>query len=281
MKKIILSLMMFGVVGTASAQETPSADAILDKYLAAIGGKEALSKIEDISISTVAETQRGSMESEVKFKKGNKFSSVMYMMGNEVMRQTCDGTKVAITSGFGGNTNSRTLEGKDAAGAILQAAPFPELLYAEFNVQKTVVGKEAVNGKDAWKVEFAIPEGRKWNDFFDVETGLKVKRAGSGEGQRGPRPDGQGGGQRPEGQRPEGGGGGQGGQGGGRGGMGGGMMGGGMMNAALSDYKEIKDGNGVKIPYIREQGNGQFSSKAEVTSVKVNKGIKDNNFVIK
>lgn len=276
MKKIILSLMMFGVVGAASAQETPSADAILDKYLAAIGGKEALSKIEDISISTVAETQRGSMESEVKFKKGNKFSSVMYMMGNEVMRQTCDGTKVAITSGFGGNTNSRTLEGKDAAGAILQAAPFPELLYAEFNVQKTVVGKEAVNGKDAWKVEFAIPEGRKWNDFFDVETGLKVKRAGSGEGQRGPRPDGQGGGQRPEGQRPEGGGG-QGGQGGGRGGM----MGGGMMNAALSDYKEIKDGNGVKIPYVREQGNGQFSSKAEVTSVKVNKGIKDNNFVIK
>ncbi|WP_051398185.1 hypothetical protein [Runella limosa] len=276
MKKIILSLMMFGVVGAASAQETPSADAILDKYLAAIGGKEALSKIEDIAISTVAETQRGSMESEVKFKKGNKFSSVMYMMGNEVMRQTCDGTKVAITSGFGGNTNSRTLEGKDAAGAILQAAPFPELLYAEFNVQKTVVGKEAVNGKDAWKVEFAIPEGRKWNDFFDVETGLKVKRAGSGEGQRGPRPDGQGGGQRPEGQRPEGGGG-QGGQGGGRGGM----MGGGMMNAALSDYKEIKDANGVKIPYIREQGNGQFSSKAEVTSVKVNKGIKDNNFVIK
>lgn len=280
MKKIILSLMMFGVVGAASAQETPSADAILDKYLAAIGGKEALSKIEDISISTVAETQRGSMESEVKFKKGNKFSSVVYMMGNEVTRQTCDGTKVAITSSFGGNANSRTLEGKDAAGAILQAAPFPELLYAEFNVQKTVVGKEAVNGKDAWKVEFAIPEGRKWNDFFDVETGLKVKRAGSGEGQRGPRPDGQGGGQRPEGQRPEGGGG-QGGQGGGRGGMGGGMMGGGMMNAALSDYKEIKDGNGVKIPYVREQGNGQFSSKAEVTSVKVNKGIKDNNFVIK
>lgn len=272
--------MMFGVVGAASAQETPSADAILDKYLAAIGGKEALSKIEDIAISTVAETQRGSMESEVKFKKGNKFSSVVYMMGNEVMRQTCDGTKVAFTSGFGGNTNSSTLEGKDAAGAILQAAPFPELLYAEFNVQKTVVGKEAVNGKDAWKVEFAIPEGRKWNDFFDVETGLKVKRAGSGEGQRGPRPDGQGGGQRPGGQRPEGGGG-QGGQGGGRGGMGGGMMGGGMMNAALSDYKEIKDGNGVKIPYIREQGNGQFSSKAEVTSVKVNKGIKDNNFVIK
>jgi len=277
--------MMFGVVSAATAQETPSADAIIDKYLTAIGGKDALSKIEDISISTIAETQRGSIESEVKFKKGNKFSSVMYMMGNEVMRQTCDGTKVSITSGFGGNTNSRVLEGKDATGAILQAAPFPELLYAEFNVQKTVVGKEAVNGKDAWKVELAIPEGRKWNEFFDVETGLKVKKAGSGEGMRGPRQEGQGGGQRPEGQpggqRPEGGGG-QGGQGqgGGRGGFGGGM-GGGMMNATLSDYKEIKDASGVKIPYVREQGNGQFSSKAEVSSVKVNKGIKDSNFVIK
>lgn len=275
MKKIFLSLMMFGVMSAVSAQDTPSADAIIDKYLTAIGGKDAISKIDDISISTIAETQRGSMESEVKFKKGNKFSSVMYMMGNEVMRQTCDGTKVSITSGFGGNTNSRTLEGKDAAVAILQASPFPELLYAEFNVQTTLVGKEAVNGKDAWKIELAIPEGRKWNEFFDVETGLKVKKAGSGEGMRGPRQDGQGG-QRPEGQQ----GGQAGGQGGSRGGFVGGM-GGGLMNAALSGYKEIKDSNGVKIPYIREQGNGQFSSKAEVTSVKVNKGIKDSNFTIK
>jgi hypothetical protein len=54
-----------------------------------------------------------------------------------------------------------------------------------------------------------------------------------------------------------------------------------MMNVVYGDYKEIKDSNGVKIPYTREQGNGQFSTKAEVSSVKINKGIKDSNFVIK
>jgi hypothetical protein len=281
MKKIFLSLFFVGAINAVSAQDTPSADAIIDKYLAAIGGKEAIAKIEDLTISTIAETQRGSMESEVKVKSPNKFSSVMYMMGNEVRRSTCDGTKVATVSGFGGNTNNSTAEGNDAIAQILQNVPFPEMLYADYKIQKTVVGKEAVNGKDAWKVELAIPEGRKWNDYFDVESGLKVKRTAEGgmRGGGGPRPDGQGG-QRPEGQAgaPGQGGGGQGG-GGQRGGFGG--MGGGMMNVVFGDYKEIKDSNGVKIPYTREQGMGQFTSKAEVSSVKINKGIKENNFVIK
>lgn len=287
MKKIVLSLFFAGAINAVSAQDTPSADAIIDKYLAAVGGKDAIAKIEDLTISTIAETQRGSMESEVKVKKPNKYASVMYMMGNEVMRATCDGTKVATVSGFGGNTNNRTAEGNDAIAQILQSVPFPEMLYADYKIQKTVVGKEAVNGKDAWKVELAIPEGRKWNDYFDVESGLKVKRTAEG----GMRPGGGQGGPRPDGQRPEGqagapaqagtpgqGGGGQGG-GGQRGGFGG--MGGGMMNVVYGDYKEIKDSNGVKIPYTREQGNGQFSTKAEVSSVKINKGIKDSNFVIK
>lgn len=274
MKKIFLSLLFVGAVSAVSAQDTPSADAIIDKYLAAVGGKEAIAKIEDLTISTIAETQRGSMESEVKVKKPNKYAYVMYMMGNEVMRATCDGTKVTTVSGFGGNTNNRTAEGNDAIAQILQNVPFPEMLYAEYKIQKTVIGKETVNGKDAWKVELAIPEGRKWNDYFDVESGLKVKRTAEG-GMRG------GGGQRPDGQGGQGQAGapGQGGGGGQRGGMGG--MGGGMMNVVYGDYKEIKDSNGVKIPYTREQGNGQFSSKAEVSSVKINKGIKESNFVIK
>jgi len=60
-----------------------------------------------------------------------------------------------------------------------------------------------------------------------------------------------------------------------------GGMGGGMMNVVFGDYKEIKDGNGVKIPYTREQAMGQFTSKAEVSSVKINKGVKEKDFVIK
>ena len=268
MKKIIFGLLFLGMTNLVSAQDMPSADAIIDKYLAAIGGKDAIAKIEDISISTMAETQRGSMEAEVKMKAPNKFSSIMFMMGNEVMRATSDGEKVATVTGFGGNTNARTAEGKDAVLQILQNVPFPEMLYAQYNIQKTVVGKEAVNGKDAWKVELAIPEGRKWNEFFDIESGLKVKR--SAEGMPGGR-GGAGGGQRPDGQQ----GGGQQGGSGQRGGMGGGMM-----NVVLGDYKEIK-GTGVKIPYTREQGNAQFSTKAEVSGVKVNKGVKEKEFVVK
>lgn len=278
MKKIFSTLFFLGGMLNLSAQDTPTADAVIDKYLAAIGGKDAIAKIEDLTIGTAAETQRGTMEAEIKVKKPNKFSSVRYMMGNEIMRSTSDGAKVETVSGFGGNTNTRVAEGKDAIAQILQNVPFPELLYAEYGIIKTVAGKEAINGKDAWKVDFEIPEGRKWSEFFDVESGLKVKRMANMEGMRG-------GGQRPQGQPGGGQGAGQGQAPGGQDGQrpGGGQrgMGGGMMNVMFSNYKEIKDGNGVKIPYTREQGNGQFSSKEEVQSVKINKGIKESNFVIK
>ena len=55
----------------------------------------------------------------------------------------------------------------------------------------------------------------------------------------------------------------------------------GMGNAIFSDYKEIKDGNGVKIPFTRQQGFGQMNMTITVSSVKVNKGVKDSAFEIK
>jgi hypothetical protein len=179
-----------------------------------------------------------------------------------------------------GNTQTNLFEGPDAVLQILQSVVFPEMLYETYNVSKTVAGKEDVAGKPAWKVDFATTDGKKWSEFFDVESGLKVKRAMSMEGMR--QGGGQGGQAAGQGGQAAGQGGGPGGQ-GGRGGMGGGrgmgMMGGG--NVTYSNYKEIKDGGGVKIPFTREMGGGQFVMKAEITSAKANKGVKEKEFEIK
>lgn len=280
MKTSFLTLSML-CVGLFVNAQTPTADQVIDKYLTAIGGKEAIAKIQDITIASGAETQRGTMETETKIKMPNKFTTATYMMGNEVSRVVCDGTKASMQSGFMGNQQTRVFEGNDAIGQIISGNPFPELLYDQYKIQKTVVGQDTVAGKLAWKVEFAIPEGRKWTESFDVESGLKVKRAMVMDPNRAGGRGGMGGqgGQRDGAQGPpQGQGGGQGGQGGGRGGMG---MGGGMGNAIFSDYKEIKDGNGVKIPFTRQQGFGQMNMTITVSSVKVNKGVKDSAFEIK
>ncbi|MFN4146493.1 MAG: hypothetical protein ACK4GN_11765 [Runella sp.] len=275
MKKIIFSCLF--LIGSLKAftQDTPTAEAVIDKYLTAIGGKEAIAKIEDLTMNMNMEIDRQGqtmmIETEVKQKKPNKFSSVSYAFGQESGRTICDGSKVYSMRNMRGEQQANTVEGADATLQILQNATFPELLYDMYKITSTVVGKEDVEGKAAWKVEFATPEGKKWQEFFDIDSGLKLKRASEGPGAGGR----MGGGTRPEGaagQRTEGAGGQRG------GGMG--MMGGGAMNVNLSDYKEIK-GTGVKIPYTRTMGGGQFQMKMTVSSVKANKGIKDKEFEIK
>jgi outer membrane lipoprotein-sorting protein len=241
MKKILFSFMLFCLSTVANAQD-PTAEQLIDKYLTAIGGKDALAKIEDMTVSSTSEMQRNgntmTMENEVKVKK-NKFVNVSYMMGNEANRITSDGSKVASVRNMMGNTDKRLAEGKDAVPQIMQGLPFPELYYSEYNIQKTVVGKENVNGKEAWKVEISTPEGKKWYSFFDVESGLKVKAMSTTEGgPRGPS----------------------------------------TMSVVFADYKEV---NGVKVPYTRLQNFGQMEMKAEVQSVKFNKGVKDSAFDIK
>ncbi len=276
MRNTILIVALFVMSFNANAQD-PTADQVIDKYLKAIGGKEAILKIQDLTISSTAETQRGAMENEVKVKMPNKFTSVTYMMGNEVNRQTCDGAKVSMLSGWGGNQQTNVMEGADATMMLLSSNPFPEMLYDQLKITKNVVGRDTVNGIMAWKVEFATADSKKWTESFDMTTGLKLRktstmggmrRMGGGNGPGGGAPSQQGPSSAPNagGQgRPEG---------------GGGMRGGGI-NIVYDNYKEIKDGGGVKLPFSRSQKMGPMDMKFEIQTIKVNKGLKDGAFEVK
>jgi outer membrane lipoprotein-sorting protein len=270
MKNIFVATALLVLSFSANAQDI-TADQIIDKYLTAVGGKEAIMKIQDMSISSTAETQRGAMENEVKVKMPNKFTTVTYMMGNEVNRQICDGTKISMLSGWGGNQQTSVIEGNDATMMILASNPFPELMYDQLKISRNVVGRDTVNSAMAWKVEFATSEGKKWSESFDMATGLKLKKTSTMRRPQTASPASAtptapnagtpaGGGQ----ARPEG-----------------GMRSGGAVNVVYDNYKEIKDGGGVKIPFSRSQKMGQMDMKFEIQSVKINKGLKDGAFEIK
>lgn len=182
MKKLFTFALV--LIATCLQAQDPTATQIIDKYLTAIGGKEVIAKVEDIVISSSAEMsfngQSMTTDTETKIK-GKKFTTVSYSMGNESNRSTCNGVKVVST----GRMGDRTVEGADAVLPILQAVICPELLYEEYKITTTVQGKEAINGKDAWKIECATADGKKWTTFYDVESGLKVKTSVTTESPRG------------------------------------------------------------------------------------------------
>ena len=154
------------------AQSTPTAEEVMDKYIAAIGGKEALLKVTDLTTNMSSDMNGNAIIVTRRQKLPNKFSMVIYANGMEVMKQTGDGSKVVM----GGMQGSRTLEGPAAQQMTAMSVLFPELHYAENGVKTTLVGPEKVDGKDTYKLSHTTADGgATWTDNFDVATGLKVQ----------------------------------------------------------------------------------------------------------
>ena len=183
MKKIGFIVVMLLTMGQwAIAQSTPTADEILDKYITAIGGKEALMKVTDMTTNMSADMNGNAIIVTRKQKMPAMFSMVINANGMEVMKQTGDGTKVAM----GGMQGSRTLDGPAAQQMTLMNTLFPELHYAENGVKTTLVGPEKVDGKDTWKLNHTTADGAAtWTDNFDATTGLKVQSVVSARGPQG------------------------------------------------------------------------------------------------
>lgn len=156
----------------ATAQSTPTADEVMDKYVAAIGGKDALMKVTDLTMNMSADMNGNAIIITRKQKAPNKFSMVINANGMEVMKQTGDGSKVVM----GGMQGSRTLDGPAAQQMTVMGTLFPELHYAENGVKTTLAGPKKIDGKDTYKLSHTTADGAAtWTDNFDATTGLKVQ----------------------------------------------------------------------------------------------------------
>ena len=154
----------------------------MDKYITAIGGKDALMAVTDLTTNMSSETERGAIIIMRKQKLPNKFSMVINANGMEVMKQTGDGQKVLM----GGMQGSQTLEGPAAQQMTVMNTLFPELHYAENGVKTTLVGPEKIDGKDTWKLSHTSADGTAtWTDNFDATTGLKVQSVVTNKSPRG------------------------------------------------------------------------------------------------
>jgi outer membrane lipoprotein-sorting protein len=184
MRRLLVTLLVLPLLFyRATAQTTPTAEEVLDKYITAIGGKDALAKVTDVTTSMSSEGQMGAIMITRKQKLPNKFSMVINANGMEVMKQTGDGAKI-VMGGMQGN--STTLEGSAAQQMTAMNVIFPELHYAENGVKSTVVGPEKIDGKDTYKLSHTTADGSAtWTDNFDATTGLKVQSVTTTKNARG------------------------------------------------------------------------------------------------
>jgi predicted Zn-dependent peptidase len=156
------------------AAETPSnltGIDVISKYVEAIGGKEKLLKVNDVTTKMGMEMQGMKIEIINKQKAPNKLKVETLMGGNVVSTQVCNGVKAMVKSPQG----NMELTGEQLEEMLSQATLNVELYLDKLGIKAELKGSEDVDGQTAWKVQMTSPSGKNTIDFYDQKSGLKVK----------------------------------------------------------------------------------------------------------
>jgi hypothetical protein len=145
---------------------------IIEKYIKAIGGKEVLSNVKDVTIEMSASIQ-GMQLSMKNIQKDNiKLISSVTMNSMTLSEQIFDGTKGKITAM---GQPEKIVEGDEANELREEASIFPELFYTEKGTALELAENEMVNGVDCYKVLVKDAKGKIKSDYFAVDSGLKMR----------------------------------------------------------------------------------------------------------
>jgi zinc protease len=158
----------------AAAQSLPSAKEIMDKYIAATGGVENYSKIKNRvskgELDMPGAGIKATMESYTA--EPNKMATKMVIPNMMTMENVTDGARAWIVSDTMG---SRLLEGPELENTLREATFNSELQWEKLYKSVKVVGTDEVEGKPAYKVEVETHAGPKMTQWYEQESGLRVK----------------------------------------------------------------------------------------------------------
>ncbi len=153
---------------------------VLNNYLNAMGGAEALSKVKSFEQNGALAMGPMSMAVNIKMKDNSKMKMTVSMAGMEAMKNVYDGAK--------GNTyqmgQKSAMEEGDLMDSRMQCDMLGELHYAQYGITPSLLGIDKVGDENAYVVQLTKANGEVTTDYFSVATGLRLKSVSvEGEGE--------------------------------------------------------------------------------------------------
>ena len=170
--------------GTTEAPSTlPSARAIIDRHVKAIGGREAiLAHSSSHAVGTMTIPGSGITGNlDVYGAKPNKSLTKITLSGIGEMLEGFDGT---VGWGINPVTGAMLAQGKELEEKKFDAAFYSDLQESSRYASMKTVEKTTFEGRPCYKVSLIRKDGGEDFDFYDVETGLKAGAAGMREMQQ-------------------------------------------------------------------------------------------------
>jgi zinc protease len=172
----LISLVAAALVSAQTAED------LVEKHIAALGGRDVLSKLQSrlvtgtISVTTPGGDVKGSLESYNKAP--NKSRRVVKMdlssfgMGEMVVDQRFDGTVGYVIDAVNGN---RELSGRQLEDAKSDYFPSTFLKYKELEIKVEAGGTEKVGDREARILIMTSKSGTPMKFFLDSETMMAMK----------------------------------------------------------------------------------------------------------
>jgi outer membrane lipoprotein-sorting protein len=163
--------------------EGVTAQNVIEKYLTAIGGEAKLKSVEDLSTTATGNVQGQNIVITKNYKLPDKYKMEvslpdMNMVANKII---INGDSISMQS------MGNKVPVNDQMKSMLKDAMniFPELQYLNGKYKLDLENIISVNGNDAYVVKITDPSGQETTNYYDVNTGLKVKEESSALGQGG------------------------------------------------------------------------------------------------
>ncbi len=220
----------------------PTAEQVLKKYIAAVGGENAWARFKTIVMKGTLERSRGRNADgslitghdgvEITLKGPDKYL-VKLTTPQGVLTQCINGTVAWVSS----NDGSRQLSAADMERVKRVPARYGIIKVTEAPERMKVIGKEVIGGREAYVIATRIDPTSDKKLFFDMETGLLLRQITTTETILAPLPE-------------------------------------------QVDFEDYRDVAGVKLPFtIRTSGVAVFdTARRRFTEIKLNVTVEDGVF---
>jgi predicted Zn-dependent peptidase len=153
-----------------------SVDEVMNKYIAAIGGKAKAEAITDVSTELEINVQGRTITIKQVAKMPGSFTMEQSMGGMTMSKQVVkDGTGFVVAGG-----QRQDMPEEAVKAAVYNIYPFPELKVLDGTLEAEVTGMEKVGGQDAYVVNVQTADGSSVSEYYAKDTGLKVKSVNQG-----------------------------------------------------------------------------------------------------
>ncbi len=159
-----------------AADELPSAESILNKYVEVTGGRPAYEKIHTTMSTDTFELPAAGMKGEIKIynEEPDKSYSVVDLAGIGKIEEGCDGTTAWQLSALQG---ARIKTGPERAMALRASSMKTRLDWRQNFKSIETVGSDTVDGKPVYVLLLTPKEGKPEKEYYDKTSGLLLKVA--------------------------------------------------------------------------------------------------------